>query len=283
MEAAFTRIENMIEREIKNLLVVEDDEILKQNIIKLIGNGDVKIKAVGNGKEAVKELKSNIYDCMILDLNLPDISGFELLNVLDDTEEISIPPVIVYTGKDLTREEEYHLQKFTSSIIIKGVKSQDRLLDETALFLHRVVDNLPPQKKKMISRLYNKDTLFQGKNILLADDDMRNVFAISKILEKKGLNVHKAADGQKALDILHQKPDMDLVLMDIMMPVMDGYEAIGRIREMAEYRDLPILALTAKAMKEDRQKCIDAGANDYLSKPVEIDQLLSLMHVWMHR
>ncbi|MCJ7687060.1 MAG: response regulator, partial [Desulfobacteraceae bacterium] len=282
LEQAFVKIGDMIERHIKNLLIVEDDKVLRETIVKLIGNGDVKIKAVGSGREAIEELKSNAYDCMILDLKLPDISGFEVLNRLDESEEIPIPPVIVYTGKDLTREEEYQLQKYASSIIVKGVKSQERLLDETALFLHRVVDNLPATKRKMISALHDEDTFFQGKMILVADDDMRNVFAISKILEEKGMDVHKAADGQKALDILNKKPDMDLVLMDIMMPVMDGYEAIRRIRAQECFRSLPILAVTAKAMREDRDKCISAGASDYLPKPVEIERLLSLMRVWLY-
>ena len=282
LEQAFVKIGDMIERNIKNLLIVEDDKVLRENIVKLIGNGDVKIKAVGSGREAIEELKSNAYDCMILDLKLPDISGFEVLNRLDESEEIPIPPVIVYTGRDLTREEEYQLQKYASSIIVKGVKSQERLLDETALFLHRVVDNLPATKRKMISALHDEDTVFQGKKILVADDDMRNVFAISKILEEKGMDVHKAADGQKALDILNKKPDMDLVLMDIMMPVMDGYEAIRKIRAQECFRSLPILAVTAKAMREDRDKCISAGANDYLPKPVEIERLLSLMRVWLY-
>ena len=283
LEQAFDTIENMSERDIKNLLIVEDDKVMRQNIIKLIGNGDVKIKAVEDGGNALRELKSTVYDCMILDLNLPDMSGFEVLNKIGGTENISIPPVIIYTGKELTREEEYQLQQYASSIIIKGVRSQERLLDETALFLHRVVGNLPAKKRKMISSLHDKDKLFSGKKILIADDDMRNVFAISKILKEKGMDVHKAADGQKALDILEKDPHMDMVLMDIMMPVMDGYETIRRIRSKKHFWNLPILAITAKAMKEDRAKCISAGASDYLPKPVEIDRLLSLMRVWLYK
>jgi len=280
---AFTKIEDMIDRTIKNLLVVEDDKIMRKNIINLIGNSDVKTKAVANGREAVKELKTNSYDCVILDLNLPDISGFEVLSRLDEAEDISIPPVIVYTGRDLTREEEYQLQKYAASIIVKGVVSQERLLDETALFLHRVVDNLPARKRKMISRLHDEDVLFEGKKILVVDDDMRNVFAISKILQEKGMDVHKAGDGKNALDLLDKKPDMDLVLMDIMMPIMDGYEAMRRIRSQERFRGLPILAITAKAMKEDRDDCIAAGANDYIAKPVQIERLLSLMRVWLYK
>ena len=283
LENAFTRIKDAIDKDIKNLLIVEDDPVMRKSVIKLIGNGDVKCKAVGTGTEALEELRSRSYNCIILDLNLPDISGFELLNKLEASEEISIPPVIVYTGKDLTREEEYQLRKYASSIIVKSVRSQERLLDETALFLHRVVDNLPAGKRKMISALHDTDTIFQGKKILVADDDMRNVFAISKIMEERGMNVHRASDGQKALTILDRNPDMDLVLMDIMMPVMDGYEAIRRIRSQECFWRLPILAITAKAMKEDRDKCIAAGANDYLPKPVEIERLLSLMRVWLYK
>ena len=284
LEQAFSKIKDAIEKDIKNLLIVEDDKVMRKSIIKLLGNSDVKCKAVGTGKEALKELGSRSYDCMILDLNLPDISGFEVLNRLDESGEIPIPPVIVYTGKDLTREEEYELQKYASTIIIKGVRSQERLLDETALFLHRVVGNLPARKRKMISTLYDKDTLFQGKKILMVDDDMRNVFVISKILEERGMEVYKAPDGQKALDILDKNPDIDLVLMDIMMPVMDGYEAMNEIRNSKlETRNVPIIALTAKAMREDRDLCISAGANDYIPKPVEIDRLLSLMRVWLYK
>jgi tubulin-specific chaperone A len=283
LEQAFSRIEDLLDRSIKDLLIVEDDEIMRKNIIKLIGNSDIKIKEAGTGKEALKELRSKTYDCIILDLNLPDMSGFEVLSNLEGLEGTSIPPVIIYTGKDLTREEEYQLEKSTSSIIVKGVMSQERLLDETALFLHRVVDDLPARKRKMISRLHDEDFLFQGKKILVADDDMRNVFAISKVLEEKGMDIYKAADGQEALDMLDKEPHMDLVLMDIMMPVMDGYEATRHIRSQERFRSLPILAITAKAMREDRDKCIAAGANDYIPKPVEIDRLISLMRVWLYK
>ncbi|MBW1784364.1 MAG: response regulator [Deltaproteobacteria bacterium] len=283
LEKAFLKIEDMIERNIKNLLIVEDNPVLRKEIVRLIGNGDVKTTAVGTGKEAVQELTSNVYDCVILDLKLPDISGFDVLKRLDTAEDITIPPIIVYTGKELTREEGYQLQKYAASIIVKGVKSQERLLDETALFLHRVVDNLPDTKKKIISALHDGDTLFQGKKVLVADDDMRNVFAISRILEEKGMKVFKAPDGQKALDIMDKEAHMDLILMDIMMPVMDGYEAIRRIREQERFQALPILAVTAKAMPEDRDKCVAAGANDYLPKPVDIERLLSLMRVWLYK
>ncbi len=283
LDEAFTTIENLISKKIKDLLVVEDDGIVKNNIVELIGNGDVKIKAISSGKEAINELKRKKYDCVILDLNLPDISGFEILKRLQKTEDITIPPIIIYTAKDITREEEYELQKYTSTIILKGAISDERLLDETALFLHRVVDKLPVKKRKMISKLHDEEMIFEGKKILLADDDMRNVFAISQVLEEKGINVLKAANGKMALDILDGEKDVDLVLMDIMMPVMDGYEAMKGIRKQERFWKLPILALTAKAMRDDRDKCIAAGANDYLPKPVDIGRLLSLMRVWLYK
>jgi len=283
LEKAFAKIENFIATKPKNLLIVEDDASLRKSIIRLIGNGDVNTMAVGKGEEAIKELNAKTYDCMILDLNLPDISGFEVLKKLDQNKELTIPPVIVYTGKELTKEEEYKLQEFASSIIVKGVKSDERLLDETALFLHRIVDDLPSSKKKIISRMHNDDYIFMEKKILVVDDDMRNVFAISKILKDKGMNVFKAANGKKALEILETEPGIDIVLMDIMMPVMDGYETIQKIRTLERFWKLPILALTAKAMKEDREKCISAGANDYLLKPVEMDRLLSLIRVWLYK
>jgi CheY-like chemotaxis protein len=211
------------------------------------------------------------------------MTGFELLKALDEHETISVPPVIVYTGKELTREENETLQKYTNTIIIKGVKSEERLLDETALFLHRVVDNMPQRQKKMITNLHDKDSLFTDKKILVVDDDMRNVFALSKILTGKGMKVSKAVNGKMALEVIEKEGNFDLVLLDIMMPEMDGYETTKRLREMPKFRNLPVIALTAKAMKDDRQKCIDAGANDYLAKPVNVDKLLSLMRVWLYR
>lgn len=280
---AFNRIEDVIQRNIKRLLVVEDDPVMRKKIAELIGNGDVETKTVGTGREAVEELRTQAYDCVILDLKLPDISGFGVLEQMELSKDVSVPPIIIYTGKDLTHEEEYRLQKYASSIIVKGVKSQERLLDETALFLHRVIEDLPTVKKKMISTLYDGETIFKGKKVLLVDDDMRNVFALTKLLEEKGMEVFKAADGQKSLEILEKYPDMNMVLMDIMMPVMDGFEAMRRIRSQDRFQSLPILAITAKAMKEDRTKCIEAGANDYLSKPIDPDKLFSLMRVWLYR
>jgi CheY-like chemotaxis protein len=283
LEGAFERIEAFLQKKVKNLLVVEDNPAMQADILNLIGNGDVQANAVETGEAAIQEIARRTYDCVILDLKLPDISGFDVLRRLEADDTVVIPPIVIYTGREITREEEFELAQYTSSIIVKGVRSQERLLDETALFLHRVVDQLPPEKQKMIARIYEGDTAFAGKHVLVVDDDMRNLYAISKILEERGMFVHKGADGKKALEALDRHPEMDLVLMDIMMPEMDGYEAIQRIRGQPRFQALPILAVTAKAMKDDRDKCIDAGADDYLAKPVDMDRLLSLMRVWLIR
>ncbi|MGA1874783.1 MAG: response regulator [bacterium] len=283
LEEAITKIGKVIEKDIKDLLVVEDNRILRERIVTLIGNGDVKVSQAENGDEAIKALQSGRFDCMILDLGLPDMSGFELLRILETNENMIIPPVIIYTGRELTREEDEELQRYAESIIVKGVKSEERLLDETALFLHRIISNLPEKKKKMITTLYDKDMVLQGKKILLVDDDMRNAFALARILQDNGMKVLKAEDGKKALNILDREPDVDLVLMDIMMPVMDGYEATRTIRAHQKFWNMPIIALTAKAMKEDRARCLAAGASDYITKPVEVDRLLSMMRVLLYR
>ena len=282
LDEAFNKMESLYSKKIKNILVVEDDENMRKTIIGLVGENGVNVTTTGEGEKALSELKSKLYDCVILDIGLPDISGFEVLKKMGEMKDIDIPPIIVYTGKDLSREEEYELRKYAKSIIVKGVKSEERLLDETALFLHQVIDELPESKKKMISRLHDKEALFDGKKILVVDDDMRNVFALSKILEDKNMNVSSASNGEKALELLKENPDIDLILMDIMMPVMDGYETMRQIRTKDKINNIPIIALTAKAMKEDRDKCIEAGANDYLTKPIDIEKLISLMRVWLY-
>nr|NQU92564.1 response regulator [Bacteroidota bacterium] len=283
LSQAFGKIEHFIDRKMKDLLIVEDDESMRRSIKLVIGEEDVKISEVKNGKQALEAISKQAFDCIVLDLGLPDMTGFELLKKLDEDETIHIPPIIVYTGKDLTKEENDELQNYTNSIIIKGVKSDERLLDETALFLHRVVDELPDKKQKIIANLHDKERMFHGKKIMVVDDDMRNVFALSKVLKGKDMEVVKAVNGQMALDVLEKNPDIDLILMDIMMPVMDGYETTRKIREDKKLDKLPVIALTAKAMKEDRQKCIEAGANDYMAKPVNIEKLLSLMRVWLYK
>ena len=283
LDTAFGKMENVFKRGIKNLLVVEDDKALRKSIIKLVGNGDVHSDEAGDGEETIRKLKSRTYDCMIMDLGLPDMSGFELMKKLEDMDDIVIPPVIVYTGRELTREEDMELRSYAESIIIKGVRSEERLLDEASLFLHRVVAKMPEKKRKIITDLHDTDGALRDRKILIVDDDMRNVFALSKVLESKGMNVLKAEDGQKALTMLDEEHGIDLVLMDIMMPVMDGYETMKRIRAKEKHRKLPIIALTAKAMKEDSERCIAAGANDYIAKPVDVGRLCSIIRVWLYR
>jgi CheY-like chemotaxis protein/CHASE3 domain sensor protein/putative methionine-R-sulfoxide reductase with GAF domain len=281
LEDAFIRIENFVNRKMKTLLIIEDDENSRKAIRKLIGNGDVKCLEAGSGREALSIFTENHVDCIVLDLGLPDTNGFELIYKLENSKDRQVPPIIVYTGRELTKEENNELQKYAESIIIKGVKSEERLLDETALFLHRTISNLPESKQQIITNLYDKEAVFHEKKILLVDDDMRNVFALSKILKERGMEIVKAENGKNALEILTKHTDIDLVLMDIMMPEMDGYEAMKQIRLLEKFRNLPVIALTAKAMKDDKRKCIDAGANDYITKPIDIERLLSLMRVWL--
>ncbi|MEK4363913.1 response regulator [Paenibacillus sp. FSL M8-0212] len=282
LDKAFSHIKSYTENQLKRLLIVEDDEIQRKAIIELIGHDDVAITAVSTGSEALNELHSQRYDCMVLDLMLTDMTGFELLDQIRDDEYLNDLPIIIYTGKELDSKEEMKLRKYAESIIIKDVKSPERLLDETTLFLHRVEANLPEDKRRILQKLHNKETLFEGKKILLVDDDIRNVFALSSVLEGYRMDVTFAENGREALEILDKNPEFDLVLMDMMMPEMDGYEAMTRIRQIPQFEKLPIIALTAKAMKEDRGKCIEAGASDYVKKPIQTDQLLSLMRVWLY-
>ncbi|MBN1261999.1 MAG: response regulator, partial [Anaerolineae bacterium] len=282
LDQAFGKIEQFISRKIKTLLLVEDDANLRVGIRQLLGAGDVEIVEAGNGSMALGQLHDRHFDCMILDLILPDMTGFDLLNTMNEDDSISKCPVIVYTGRELTEDENAELMKYTDSIIIKGVKSPERLLDETALFLHQVVADMPEEKRATIKRLHARDQILEEKHILIVDDDMRNAFALSKLLGERRIRVSIARNGHKALEFLETNPAPDLLLMDIMMPGMDGYETIRRIRGRGYGKDLPILALTAKAMKGDAEKCLAAGANDYLSKPVDIDRLLSMLRVWLY-
>lgn len=281
LDEAFTRIENFNNRKIKNLLIVEDSESARKAMLLLIGNGDVKCFEAATGSQALALYKTNQFACIILDIGLPDMSGFDLIHQFEQIKGQTIPPIIVYTGQELTREENDKLEQYAESIIIKGVKSEERLLDETALFLHRTLSKLPKFRQASETIIYDKEAVLHSKKILLVDDDARNVFALSKVLSERGLEIIKAENGEKALEMLASHPDINLILMDIMMPVMDGYQAIKQIRSQSRYKNLPVIALTAKAMKDDKQKCIDAGANDYINKPVDLDQLLSLMRVWL--
>lgn len=280
---AFLRIQDFINRKMKNLLIIEDDKYLRKSIMRLIGNGDVQCFEAGSGKEALELLGQMQIDCMILDIGLPDMSGFDLMKKMDNLSDGATPPIIVYTGRDLTKEENDELHQYAETIIVKGVKSEERLLDETALFLHRTVRNLPKAQQQLITGLYDKEAVFRNKKVLLVDDDMRNVFALSKVLREKGMEIIKAENGVVALSKLETEEDIDIVLMDVMMPEMNGYDCIREIRSNVRFKDIPIIALTAKAMKEDRQTCINAGANDYISKPVDLERLMSLIRVWIRK
>jgi CheY-like chemotaxis protein len=283
LELALAKLENVFERQIKELLVVEDDQHLRGSIVKLIGNTDVRTDQAATAAEAIAAIHSKRYDCMILDLGLPDMNGLDMLRLLGRQAQEVLPPVIVYTGRELTREQEAELQVHSESIIIKGVRSEERLYDEASLFLHRIVKKMPEKQRRMITNLYDADMMFRDKKVLIADDDMRSVFALSKLLEEKGIQVLKAENGRKALDLLDTHSDVDLILLDMMMPDMDGYETMQRLRSSEDMRNIPIIALTAKAMKKDRERCIQSGASDYLAKPVDMGRLLSMMRVWMYR
>ena len=284
LDRAFVRINDILTREARKVLVVEDDPTLRNGIIKIVGDQDVHAQAAGTAHEAIRQLGAEKWDCMILDLTLPDMTGFELLKALEGMDDIETPPVIVYTGRELTREEDEELRQYAESIIVKGVRSEERLLDEVTLFLHQMVSKLPERKKRTVTNLHDTDSMLKDKRVLIVDDDMRTAFALSKALTARGMSVLKAENGQRALSLLGETEDVDLVLLDIMMPGMDGYETIGRIRGSEHgNRNVPIIALTAKAMKEDREKCLTAGANDYLAKPVDMKRLLSMMRVWLYR
>ena len=285
LENVLTNIHDYINREVKELLIVEDDRNAQKTLQKLLHSTDVNITISASGKEAFNLMAGNNYDCVILDLGLEDMSGFDLITKLNESKEtnLSLPPLIVYTGRDLSREESRKLEKSVSTVILKGEKSDERLLDETALFLHQVVDKMDNSKKRLIRKLHDTESVFEGKKILLVDDDMRNVFALTRILSDHNMTVVEAENGLVALQQLENEDDIDLVLMDVMMPEMDGYTATKEIRKNPKYRNLPIITLTAKAMKEDREKSIESGASDYLTKPVDVDKLLSLIRVWLYK
>ena len=284
LEDSFNRISTFIDQQVKRLLVVEDDEQQRKSMIELISHEDVEITAVASAREALEQLASTHFDCMVLDLGLAGgTDGFELLETVKADRRMQDLPIIIYTGKDLSRDEETRLRRFAETIIVKDVKSPERLLDETALFLHRVEARLPEQKRRMLEHLHDTDAVFAGKHVLIVDDDVRNIFSLTSVLEQHGMEVAFAENGSDALAKLKSNPDVDIVLMDVMMPEMDGYETTRAIRDQSRFRSLPIIALTAKAMKGDREKCIEAGASDYITKPVDTEQLLSLMRVWLYR
>ncbi len=283
-----TRLEAKLAQRMHRVLIVEDDERQREAVSKLLASEDTQTIAAGTAAECLDLLRTQTFDCMVLDLSLPDASGYSLLETLSQENAYAFPPVIVYTGRNLTAEDELRLRRYSKSIIIKGAKSPERLLDEVSLFLHHVVSELPDEQQKMIRKARNRDALLEGRRILVVEDDVRNVYALTNILEPRGAIVEIARNGQKALNMLeksgnHSALAVDLVLMDVMMPVMDGLTATREIRKQPEWKKLPIIALTAKAMPDDQQRCIDAGANDYMAKPLDVEKLLSLVRVWMPR
>jgi CheY-like chemotaxis protein len=281
--AALCRIREYAMPRRKRLLVVEDNAAEQLSITELLGHDDIDIVMADTGGSALTALREQPVDCVVLDIRLPDMSGFEVLECIRDDVTLADLPVVVFTGKELSPEEDVRLHTLARSVVVKGVESPERLLDETALFLHRVVAALPPEKQQMLDRLHSSDDDLVGKKVLVVDDDVRNIFALSSVLERRGMTVLSAGTGREAIAMLDSTPDLAIVLMDIMMPEMDGYETMHAIRQNPLLRRLPIVALTAKAMKGDREKCLEAGASDYLAKPVNTEQLRSALHMWLHR
>ncbi|UCZ85790.1 response regulator [Pseudomonas sp. L5B5] len=281
LKDVFARLEAKLTQKVKRVLLVEDDDLQRDSIARLIGDDDIEITAVGLAQDALQLLRENVFDCMIIDLKLPDMLGNDLLKRMSTEDICSFPPVIVYTGRNLTRDEEAELRKYSRSIIIKGARSPERLLDEVTLFLHKVESQLSHERQKMLKTARSRDKVFEGRKVLLVDDDVRNIFALTSALEHKGAVVVIGRNGLEAIARLNEVEDIDLVLMDVMMPEMDGFEATAQIRKDPRWRKLPIIAVTAKAMKDDQERCLQAGANDYLAKPIDLDRLFSLIRVWL--
>lgn len=281
LQEAFRRIESYVARDVRRILVVEDSAELRENLRELLRDEQVQVDTVGTAQEALASLETQTFDCMVLDLVLPDASGFELLERMSEGTRYAFPPVIVYTGRTLSRDEELRLRRYSSSIIVKGARSPERLLDEVSLFLHRVESQLPAEKKRLIEVARDRESAFAGRTILVVEDDVRNVYALTSILEPRGAKVEIARNGREAIEFLDEHPEIDLVLMDTMMPVMDGISAMREIRKDPRFRSLPIISVTAKAMRDDQEQCMRAGASDYLAKPLEVEQLLSLCRVWL--
>lgn len=281
LKDVFARLEAKLTQKVKRILLVEDDALQRDSISRLIGDDDIEITAVGFAQDALELLRDNAYDCMIIDLKLPDMLGNDLLKRMSTDEIAAFPPVIVYTGRNLTRDEETELLKYSRTIIIKGARSPERLLDEVTLFLHKVESQLSSERQTMLKTARSRDRVFEGRKILVVDDDVRNIFALTSALEHKGAIVEVGRNGIEAIARLNEVDDIDLVLMDVMMPEMDGYEATAEIRKDPRWRKLPIIAVTAKAMKDDQDRCLQAGSNDYLAKPIDLDRLFSLIRVWL--
>ena len=283
LAGAIGKMKAYIERPVKRLLVIEDNDAQRKGIVELLGSENVEIVPASTGEEALSALKTGRFDCMVLDLKLPDMTGFSLISKVKRELGITDLPIIIYTGKELTTKEERHLRKVTQSIIVKDARSPERLLDEVSLFMHQVQARLAEPKQRMLEELHKSQPLLAGKTVLIVDDDVRNIFALTGALERYQMKALYAENGKQGLQMLQTNPGIDIVLMDIMMPNMDGYETMRAIRHIEQHKNLPIIALTAKAMRGDREKCIEAGASDYIPKPVDMDQLLSLLRVWLYR
>jgi CheY-like chemotaxis protein len=283
LDEVFKAIGAAIDKSAKKLLVIEDNEAEAKSIVALLEMGSLEIVTVRSGGEALERMRQERFNCVVLDLGLADMNGFELLDEIQRQGIGGGTPVIVHSGRALSEADERRLKHYTSNIIVKGAQSPERLLNEVSLFLHLVESSLPQEKQKMIRQALDKEAMLEKRKVLLVDDDMRNIFSLSSVLDEKGLHIIEATNGFEALAVLETHPDVDIVLMDIMMPEMDGYEAMRRIRKNPRFAQLPIIALTAKAMVGDQKMCLDAGANDYISKPVDIDKLFSLMRVWLYQ
>jgi CheY-like chemotaxis protein len=280
IHGAVAQLKTVAAESTRKLLIVEDNQVQREAIVALLQAPDIELTSVATGEEALKEVLARHFDCLVLDLSLPDMTGNDFLEKLNELDH-PLPPVIVYTAKQVSKREEEYLRKYSESIILKGARSPERLLDEVSLFLHRVSDTLPLQQQQILSGLQAEQN-FEGRKLLIVDDDMRNIFALTHVLESKGFKVDAARDGQEALDMAGKDGTYDAILMDLMMPRMDGFESMERIRRLIDHKDTPIIALTAKAMKGDHEKALASGANDYLSKPINIGNLESVLRVWLH-
>ncbi|HEY8932918.1 MAG TPA: response regulator, partial [Rariglobus sp.] len=283
LEGVFDRLSQFLRPHTKRLLVVEDNDTERQAVVDLLAHDDIEITGVATGAEALSTLLDQPFECVVLDLRLPDMSGFELLEKIQAEPALHNIPVIVFTGKDLTPTEEKRIHLAAKSIVLKDVRSPERLLDETSLFLHREVGALPEAKREIIDRLHRSNEILRGRKVLIVDDDARNIYALASVLEGESMEILSATNGRQAIELIENTPDLAVVLMDIMMPEMDGFETMAEIRKNPRYRALPILAVTAKAMKGDREKCLEAGASDYLAKPIDTQHLLSLLRIWLYR
>jgi CheY-like chemotaxis protein len=283
LDALFERVKDSTKPRVRNVLVVESDEAARNSIVELIAGDDAAIKTAATGADAQAALKEGAFDVAVVSIDLSDTKGFDLIDEIREAMQLTDLPLVLYSNRSLSKKEETHVKRLTQTTPLKDVRSTERLLDEVSLFLHRPITALPPEKRKMLEDLHKASTTLAGKKVLVVDDDIRNIFAMTSILEPHQMNILSAETGKSAIEQLQSTPDIDVVLMDIMMPDMDGYDTMRAIRKLAKYRSLPIIALTAKAMKGDREKCIEAGASDYIAKPVDTEQLLSLLRVWLYR